>query len=33
MAAVVKESIDSFLEHPLFVADDHIGRLEFEDRL
>src|ERR1700741_5302311 len=27
-AAVVKESIDGFLQHALFIADDHLGRME-----
>ena len=32
MAAVVKEGIDSFLQHPLFVADDHIRRFQLQNR-
>src|SRR5437763_14717223 len=30
VAAIVEESIDGFLQHPLFVADNDFGRLELE---
>ena len=30
MAAVVKERVDRFLQHPLFVANNDVGRFELE---
>ncbi len=33
MAAIIKQGIDSFLQHPLFVADDHFRRFKLEDCL
>ena len=33
MTAVVEESIDGFLQHALFVADDDFGRLELQEVL
>src|SRR5439155_24088471 len=32
-AAVVHERVDGFLEHPLLVADDDLGRAELEEPL
>src|SRR5438876_56006 len=32
-AAVVEQAIDGFLQHPLFVADNNVGRLQLEQPL
>ena len=32
-AAVVKQSVDGFLQHALFVAHDHVGRAKFHEFL
>src|SRR6266550_5253905 len=32
-AAVVEERVDRFLQHPLFVAHDDVGRAELEELL
>ncbi len=32
-AAVVEQRVDGFLQHPLFIADDDVRRLEFEQAL
>ena len=32
VAAIVEQSVDSFLQHALFVVDDDVGRLHLHER-